>query len=545
MTTKHYQWLPHLENSIPKEAQGYTVSMYSVALEGWRRGLTLKFINKNRSKALTVFSLSKDNTERIFIGSHGSKTTRKAVNICKDKHLTKKFLIEAGVPTPEGDLFKQESSNEEIIKYANKLGYPIVIKPVSGKGGNGVIANIQNKRELKDALTYVRNELNMKDVIVEKHYDGKGYRIYVIGDKVIGAFDRIPANVIGDGKHNIKTLLKKKIEERNLNPALFNRPIKIDKEMHNMLESKGYDLNSIPSKGERVILKTKNNVSSGGDSIDVTDELTEEIKAIAINAVRAIPGLGHAGVDVIFNEKENTSVVLEINSRPSIRNHLFPNEGKARDIPKAIIDYYFPETKSIETLKFPLYYFDFQHVFDNFKKGNAKEITIPDIPKGELTAVRFEVSGTLHGVNFGGWIRRQTRALELNGFIKFVGPGNAEIVVSGSKDSVDKFENLIRDNSSKRAKIEQIKKEDYNKPIKIGFEIIRSKEKLKDGYYPVHLKDEGKRRMKKSLKRSESSTLRKERDFYKKRYEEMRNSTSWRVTKPLRVIGSVKKLLRK
>src|SRR5699024_10089382 len=153
------------------------------------------------------------------------------------------------------------------------------------------------------ALSYVRNDLNNTEVIVERHFDGRGYRIYVIGDQVVGAFDRIPANVIGDGENDIKTLLKLKLKERDKNPALFRRPIKIDREMKNLLREKDYTISSVPKQGERVILKTTNNVSSGGDSIDVTDQLTDEIKNIAINAVKAITGLEHAVLDMIRAEE--------------------------------------------------------------------------------------------------------------------------------------------------------------------------------------------------------------------------------------------------
>src|SRR5690625_676913 len=242
------EWLPHLENSIPKEAWGYSVSMYSVALEGWRRGLTLKFINRNRRKSELYYSLSNKDREHVFTVSKGDKVTDEAIKICRNKHLTKKYLTKAGVPTPKGELFKKDVEDEEIIKYANELGYPLVIKPVDGTGGTGVIANIQNQKEFKEALKYVRYDMNYPNVIVEEHYDGRGYRVYVIGNEVIGAFDRIPANVVGDGKHTVKQLLQLKMKERDKNPALFNRPIKIDKEMENLLKDQGYNLDSIPEK---------------------------------------------------------------------------------------------------------------------------------------------------------------------------------------------------------------------------------------------------------------------------------------------------------
>lgn len=536
------EWLPHLENSIPKEARGYTISMYSVALEGWRRGLTLKFINKNRRKSEVYYSLAYQGREHIFTVSRGDKVTQKAVEICRNKHLTKKHLAKAGVPTPKGELFRKGIPDNEIINYANELGYPLVVKPVDGTGGTGVIANIQNEEELRNALKYVRYDMKYPNIIVEEHFEGRGYRVYVIGNNVIGAFDRIPANVIGDGKHTVKELLRLKLKERDKNPALFKRPIKIDKEMKNILKAKGYTMSSIPKQNERVMLKTKNNVSSGGDSIDVTDELTKEIKDIAVKALKAIPNLEQCGIDLIIDTKNNTGVVLEMNSVPSIRNHLFPNEGQARDIPKAIIDYYFPETKSFSYLDKCLYYFDFRSVFEAFQLGIADEITVPNVPRGDLSETAFTVSGKILGVNYDKWLRRQVRNLNLNGFIKYLWDNKALVVVSGPTSSIVKFRKVINNKTSKRAKIEKVVEQEYSSPIKVGFEIINNNidRELKDGYFPVRLKDP-KRVNKKKSRRNRNNTLRKERDLYKKKYNQIINSRSWKITKPIRKIGSILK----
>src|SRR5699024_7090839 len=134
-------------------------------------------------------------------------------------------------------------------------------------------------------------------------------------------------------------------------------------------------------------LKSKSNISSGGDPIDATDEIPDSVKKMAVAASNAIPGLVQSGVDVIYDKGTNNAVILEINTLPSIRTHLFPMEGKARDIPSAIIDYYFPETKPNHGQ--PCYYFDLQRIWEVFRDGVAEEIAVPDHPKGELTATRF------------------------------------------------------------------------------------------------------------------------------------------------------------
>src|SRR5690606_30809451 len=105
-------------------------------------------------------------------------------------------------------------------------------------------------------------------------------------------------------------------------------------------------------KGERVFLRENSNISTGGDSVDVTDELPQEIKEIAIKALKVVPGLPHGGVDIIINknapEGKVEGVVIELNPVPQIGSLVFPMIGKARDVTGAIIDFYFPETKNKE-----------------------------------------------------------------------------------------------------------------------------------------------------------------------------------------------------
>ncbi|MBU9712954.1 ATP-grasp domain-containing protein [Evansella tamaricis] len=552
------EWLPNLKDSVPVEAFGYTVSMYSIALEGWRRGLNLKFINKNRRKSEIEYSLEFNGKERKFSVTRGDLVPKEAIKVCINKDLTKKLLIESNVPTPEGEVFEKEVEDNEIIEFAKKLGFPVVIKPSNGTGGAGVIANIKDEIEFRDSLIYVRHELNFPKVIVEKFYNGEDYRLYVIGNEVTGAFKKIPANVIGDGENTIKTLIKIKNEQRNNTPALHKRTIKIDKELHNMLKSQNYTLESTPTIGEQVFLKSKNNVSAGGDSVDITEELTDEIKKIAIKASNAIPGLVQCGVDMIVDNANNSGVILEVNSRPHITAHLFPWHGQARDIPKSIIDYYFPETKDMSLEQQNLFYFDFKHIFDTFQSGIAKEITIPKVPSGVILSKIFHLIGDLNKVSYCKWIRKTCRDLHLNGSVQYTQHG-VDIVASGSFESISKISEILKGDSPQNTLVKSVEECDWTKPVKIGFEIneeYKSGENvdsntetkikyLRDGYFPLKISE----KTNKSKGNSKSKTIKKERknlneDYYKKKYNMVIKSTSWRITKPLRFFGRLIKKIK-
>lgn len=534
-------WLTHLKKSIPSEAYGYPISMYSIALEGWRRGLQLKFINNNRANSVIRYSLKYQDKEHYFMGSMGDLVSKEAIRICRDKNSTKKYLAEANVPIPEGKFFGKETSDNDIINYAlQHLGFPLVVKPHDGMGGRGVIANITDKEELQAALKYIRDDLKYVDVIMEKFVEGIDYRIYVVDQQVIGAIKRIPANVIGDGSSTIRRLITLKNRSRNRNPALSGRRIRQNRELLEMLRSQNYNLSSVPKKGEQVLLSSKNNISAGGDPVDVTDQLTDEIKKIATTASIAIPDLPQCGVDVIVDKEQNTGVVLEINSIPSIRTHLFPMKGIARDIPKAIVDYYFPETKSNNTE--PYYYFDIQHVFDTFQNRLANEIIIPSIPSGDLASTRFVVSGRIIGVNYEEWINQHARNLKLNGHLRFLRNGNISVVVSGKTNAINQFRKVIKYSAPKGVIVERVIERSRKSPVKIGFQIITKEPKNITSLSKI---TKSKRKLTKKKNKSNKKSIEQERNFYKEKYIEVKESTSWKITKPLRRIGSIKKVFSK
>src|SRR5699024_4134614 len=160
-------------------------------------------------------------------------------------------------------------------------------------------------------------------------------------------------------------LIKLKNEERQGNPYLKSKPIKVDYEIKLALEEKGLTLDSVIGDGETLGLRKVSNLSAGGDPLDSTDELTDEVKHVAVDGLNALPAIPHAGVDVIVEPEDNKKgVILEVNATAEIAFHMFPWEGKGRDVSGAIIDYYFPETINV---KKSLWYFDFHSVLEPLK----------------------------------------------------------------------------------------------------------------------------------------------------------------------------------
>ena len=194
-----YRWMPHHEGAVPPAGQGKRISTYTVSLEAWRRGLDLTFYSYFDEENLLKIRYSIGNGEKVhhFSLSMGDKVTDEAFYICDNKETTKQYLSKNNVPVPQGKMFTEEATDEEIISYAEKLGFPVVLKPTDGNAGKGVFANVQSAESLKGLVSYVRDELGYKEVIVEDYITGDEFRIYVLGDKVLGAMNRRPASVLG------------------------------------------------------------------------------------------------------------------------------------------------------------------------------------------------------------------------------------------------------------------------------------------------------------------------------------------------------------
>ncbi len=163
-----------------------------------------------------LFSISSSERTHYFYLSRGDKNTYEAFRNTQNKKTAKKLLAAAGITVPEGKQFDEKNSNDEIIRYAENLGYPVVLKPTNKGMGEGVFVDIKNEKELKKALSLVREQLNFKKVLLEKYYRGEDYRVYVVQNRVIGIINRVSANITGDGKNTIETLIKNKNKSKKI-----------------------------------------------------------------------------------------------------------------------------------------------------------------------------------------------------------------------------------------------------------------------------------------------------------------------------------------
>lgn len=282
--------------------------------------------------------------QKKFQATMTSQTSNAAVNTASDKDATKKLLDAAGIPVPNGGIC---ATPEGFLEIAGEIGFPLVIKPLSGNQGKGATIGVRNTEEgllaLETALEFGRY------AIVEKYIQGHDFRLLVINGKFVAAAKRIPAHVTGNGVSSIRQL----IEAVNSQPGRGEgheaalTKIKFDKDTFFQLEKYRYTIESIPADNETVYLKSTANLSTGGTSEDMTDAIHPENKFMAERIAKII-GLDICGIDVMAPNiseplRENGGAVLEVNAAPGFRMHLAPSKGKPRNVAAAVVDMLYPK----------------------------------------------------------------------------------------------------------------------------------------------------------------------------------------------------------
>lgn len=275
-----------------------------------------------------------------------------ASEIAKDKDYANFFMKSMGYPTITGktffspvwaDAIGSARSTDAAYRYAQTIGFPVIVKPNSGSQGTGV-SLCHTKSDFYSAL---RRVFKLDRVaLVQTAVTGKDYRIVVLDTKVISAYERIPLNVTGDGRSTIEQLLLKK--QRGFSTSSRDTRLRMqDPRIKIKLARSKLTLQSIPPERERVYLLDNANLSSGGDAVDVTHTMHKRFHEFAVQLTRDM-GLRLCGVDIMVDgditESPKDFWVLEINSAPGLDHYV--TTGKAQQ--KIVEDMYLEVLKHME-----------------------------------------------------------------------------------------------------------------------------------------------------------------------------------------------------
>lgn len=325
-----------------REQERFGPSTASIVEEAVAR--KIPFIRLNKS---SLVQLGYGVNQVRFRATMTAKTSSIAVDLAGNKDETKRILQEQAIPVAKGLTI---STNEDLEITLDKIGFPLVFKPLNGNHGKGATINVNSKEEAIAAFAYAQKYSHR--VIVERFITGHDFRVLVIDNRMVAAAQRVPAHIVGDGINTVNRL----IEIENSDPRRgyghenVLTEIAIDRDTLDLLNKKGYTLDSIPEKSEIVYLKSTANLSTGGTSIDVTD-LVHPQNVFMCERIARVIGLDICGIDIMAKNltellTDNGGVVLEVNAAPGFRMHLAPSEGLPRNVAAPVLDMLYPPGKS-------------------------------------------------------------------------------------------------------------------------------------------------------------------------------------------------------
>ena len=311
-----------------------------------QKGVQVKVLDESDQFLRLQFQ---DHVEYVKNANMTSKDSYIVPLIMENKTVTKKVLKEAGFRVPGGAEF---SSMEEAVKaYPRFADQAFVIKPKSTNYGLGITI-FKEGASLEDyqaglAIAFREDS----SVLVEEFMPGTEYRFFVIDGEVQAIMLRVPANVIGDGIRTVKELVEEKNSDplRGTNHRAPLELIQLGELEQLMLKEQGLTIESVPQANQIVYLRENSNISTGGDSIDMTDEFSEAYKKIAVSAVEAL-GAKISGIDLIITDKEIETTtdkkaygIIEANFNPAMHMHVYPFAGKGRRLTMNVLKLLYPE----------------------------------------------------------------------------------------------------------------------------------------------------------------------------------------------------------
>ncbi|MDO4626453.1 MAG: bifunctional glutamate--cysteine ligase GshA/glutathione synthetase GshB [Pasteurellaceae bacterium] len=293
-----------------------------------------------------------DHIEYVKNGNMTSHDSYISPLIMENKVVTKKVLAKVGFNVPQSLEFT--SAEDAAKSYALFEGRAVVIKPKSTNFGLGITIFQQGVQDRDDFVKAVEIAFREdKEIMVEDYLVGTEYRFFVLGDETLAVLLRVPANVIGDGQHTVAQLVAQK-NDHPLRGDGSRTPLKkiaLGEIEQLQLKEQGLTIESVPALGQLVQLRANSNISTGGDSIDMTDEMHPSYKQLAVGIAKAM-GAAVCGVDLIIPDLTQPAQpnlqswgVIEANFNPMMMMHIFPYQGKSRRLTQNVIKMLFPELK--------------------------------------------------------------------------------------------------------------------------------------------------------------------------------------------------------
>ncbi len=300
-----------------------------IAEEALRRGITVRVLDAEWGE----MDLSHGGREIRTRQALSELTTAVAMSRCDDKRITRKLLEQAGLRVPRGILAAESAVNDAFLEEVGE----VVVKPARGEQGAGITVGVTDPARLARAVEHAR--MFCPEVLLEECVAGDDLRIVVIDNEVVAAAVRRPAEVIGDGRSTIRTLIERQSRRREIATDGESR-IPLDDHTRVTVEDHGHDLDEVLPEGQVLQVRRTANLHTGGTIHDVTATLHPHLAEAAVKTAQVI-GIPVVGVDLLVEDvTEPDHVIIEANERPGLANH------EPQPVVERFVDLLFPQTRS-------------------------------------------------------------------------------------------------------------------------------------------------------------------------------------------------------
>ncbi|XJS11140.1 bifunctional glutamate--cysteine ligase GshA/glutathione synthetase GshB [Aerococcaceae bacterium WGS1372] len=320
------------------------LSTQDVLKEAIKAGIKVRIIDASENIIELTY---KDQVEQVKSANMTRLDSLISYFLMENKVATKILLEEGGLTVPAGTSY--DSIEKAMAEYRFLPKKAWVVKPKNTNYGLGItiFKHHPSEDDYRDALSFAFSE--DKTVLVEEYIDGTELRFYVQNQQTLAAVERQAAHVIGDGISTISEL----VDQANEDPLRgrdHKTPLTVI-EKGNIetlqLKNQGLTFDSVVEKGQKIFLRENSNVSTGGVSIDRTDDTHPSYKAIAEEAARLLDA-NFCGVDIIIKDYTKEADVsnygiIEANFNPMITLHRYPSIGKERHLGLKILEQLFPQ----------------------------------------------------------------------------------------------------------------------------------------------------------------------------------------------------------
>lgn len=410
---KQNRLLEILNHPIPEKVDNYALNSYSMILEAWRRGLKVSLSMLNTPSGTVEYKYSINDEKKIHYFS----------GTCGD-------LVSNQVK----ELLQNKLLANELLINGN-------VPAVKGKA-------FDTSSDESEILQYAA------DI---------AYPI------LLKPLAETNANVVISKIQNENELLEALNSFYN---KIGSHYILIEK----YVEGDNYQLYVLDGKIIGALKRIHSNEDAEENFIEVTGDLTENIKQIATNAVNTFNDLSQCSVSIMVDEEKDTGVITSLNANADIISYLAPKKGHSLDIPSALIDFYFPETVDYNKENAKQFYLDFDFLYDTYLDRSASEITLPVLPKKALKLTRYIISGCNYTKSFAKHVKFLAYQNNVNGYIKPFNNGNISIIVGSSQKKIREFRESLEKYLKEISDSQKIVEKKRLSPIMHGFHIL-SKDK--------------------------------------------------------------------